>query len=60
MANPATGTLAPVHLVDGPMRYGFCSFASYKDPANIPKKYYRRIGKEEPVPKEKPVPLTHA
>jgi hypothetical protein len=45
-----TGMLEPVHLVDEPMRHGFCSFAFYKDPANIPEKCYRRIGKEKPAP----------
>jgi hypothetical protein len=47
-----TGQLQPVHLVSEPMRHGFCHFAFYKDPKNIPEEYYRRLGKEKPAPKE--------
>ena len=45
-----TGELQPVHLVNEPMRHGFCHFAFYKDPANIPEEFYRRLGKEKPAP----------
>ncbi len=47
-----TGELQPVHLVNEPMRHGFCHFAFYKDSKNIPEEYYRRLGKEKPAPKE--------
>ncbi len=45
-----TGDLQPVHLATEPMRHGFCHFAYYKDPANIPEEFYRRLGKEKPPP----------
>ena len=47
-----TGDLQPVHLANEPMRHGFCHFAYYKDPANIPEEYYRRLGKEKPAPRK--------
>jgi hypothetical protein len=47
----ATGNFGPTHLVSDPMRHGFCHFAFYKDPAKIPKEFYKRIGKEKPAPK---------
>src|ERR1035441_8369600 len=47
-----TGDLQPVHLAHEPMRHGFCHFAYYKDPANIPEEYYRRLGKEKPAPRQ--------
>jgi hypothetical protein len=43
-----TGRLGTVHLVSDPMRHGFCHFAFYKDPTNIPEKFYHRIGKKKP------------
>lgn len=45
----AAGNLETVHLVSEPMRLGFCHFAFYKDPANIPEKFYERIGKKKPA-----------
>ena len=47
-----TGDLQPVHLAHEPMRHGFCHFAYYKDPANIPEEFYRRLGKEKPAPRK--------
>ncbi len=44
----STGRLDTVHLVSDPMRHGFCHFAFYKDPADIPDEFYTRIGKEKP------------
>ena len=46
-----TGEFQPVHLATDPMRHGFCHFAFYKDPADIPEKYYQRLGKEKPAAK---------
>lgn len=43
-----TGSLESVRLVSEPMRHGFCHFALYKDPADIPEKFYDRIGKKKP------------
>jgi hypothetical protein len=44
-----TGNLGAVRLASDPMRHGYCHFAFYKDPANIPEKFYKRIGKEKPT-----------
>jgi len=44
-----TGHLERVHLVSEPMRHGFCHFAFYKDPADIPEEFYTRIGKQKPA-----------
>jgi hypothetical protein len=43
-----TGNFDTIRLVSEPMRYGFCHFAFYKDPANIPEEFYNRIGKKKP------------
>jgi hypothetical protein len=43
------GDFGAVRLVSDPMRHGYCHFAFYKDPANIPEKFYKRIGKEKPT-----------
>jgi len=48
LAFEATGDLQPIHLVHEPKQHGFCHFAYYKDPANIPEEFYRRLGKEKP------------
>ena len=52
LAFEGTGDLQPVHLAHEPMQHGFCHFAYYKDPANIPEEYYRRLGKEKPAPRK--------
>ncbi len=56
LAFEATGDLQPVHLVNETKRHGFCHFAYYKDPANIPEEYYRRLGKEKPPVSRQSVP----
>jgi hypothetical protein len=43
-----TGHLSVIHLASDPMRHGFCHFAFYKDPADIPEEFYTRIGKKKP------------
>lgn len=45
----SAGHLERVHLVSEPMRHGFCHFAFYKDPADIPEQFYERIGKQKPA-----------
>ena len=52
LAFEGTGELQPVHLVNEPKRHGFCHFAYYKDPADIPEEFYRRLGKEKPPPRK--------
>ncbi len=52
LAFEGAGELQPVHLVHEPKRHGFCHFAYYKDPANIPEEFYRRLGKEKPPPRK--------
>jgi hypothetical protein len=52
LAFEGTGDLQPIHLVNEPKQHGFCHFAYYKDPANIPDEYYRRLGKEKPAPRK--------
>ncbi len=52
LAFEATGDLQPVHLVNESKQHGFCHFAYYKDPANIPEEFYRRLGKEKPAPRK--------
>jgi hypothetical protein len=52
LAFEGTGELQPVHLVNEPKLHGFCHFAYYKDPANIPEEFYRRLGKEKPPPRK--------
>jgi hypothetical protein len=42
------GKLDSVRLVSEPMRHGFCHFAFYKDPSEIPERFYERIGKKKP------------
>jgi hypothetical protein len=56
LAFEATGDLQPVHLVNETKKHGFCHFAYYKDPANIPEEYYRRLGKEKPPVSRQNVP----
>lgn len=46
------GDFGPVRLVSEPMRLGFCGFAFYKDPGNIPEEFYNRVGKKKPAAKE--------
>lgn len=48
----SAGNLGGVRLVSDPMEIGFCHFAFYKDPANIPEEFYSRLGKEKPPAKE--------
>jgi hypothetical protein len=43
------GHFDATRLVSDPMRHGFCHFAFYKDPADIPEAFYTRIGKKKPV-----------
>ncbi len=43
------GHLDTVRLVSEPMRHGFCHFAFYKNPANIPAEFYKRLGRSKPV-----------
>jgi hypothetical protein len=48
----SAGDLGGVRLISDPMEIGFCHFAFYKDPANIPEEFYDRIGKKKPSAKE--------
>jgi hypothetical protein len=48
----SAGNLGAVRLISDPMEIGFCHFAFYKDPANIPEEFYDRIGKKKPSAKE--------
>ncbi len=52
LAIERTGNIEPVHLVFEPMKLGFCHFAFYKDPADIPEELYNRIGKKKPAVKK--------
>jgi hypothetical protein len=44
-----TGNFETVRLVSEPMQLGFCHFAFYKNVADIPEKFYDRLGKKKPV-----------
>jgi hypothetical protein len=44
----ATGSLGAVHVVTEPMYHGACEFVFYKNPEDIPKDFYTRIGKNKP------------
>ncbi|MBP1706822.1 MAG: hypothetical protein H6Q39_546 [Chloroflexi bacterium] len=46
------GDFVSVHDVQEPLGRGECHFVFYKDPAQIPEKYYTRIGKKKPAPKK--------
>ncbi len=48
-----TGDFGFVHIINQPLYHGSCSFAFYKDPANIPAEYYTRIGKKKPAAAKK-------
>jgi hypothetical protein len=46
-----TGNFGSVHAVSEPMCQEPCHFVLYKDPADIPEKYYTRVGKKKPAKK---------
>lgn len=48
-----TGDFNHVHTVTPPIHNESCQFVFYKDPANIPEEYYKRIGKTRPVQPKK-------
>jgi hypothetical protein len=43
-----TGSFGACHIVAERIHSGACQFVFYKDPANIPEEFYRRIGKRKP------------
>jgi hypothetical protein len=47
-----TGNFGAVHLVFEPMHFGSCHWAFYKDPADIPGRFYERLGKNKPLVKK--------
>ena len=49
LAVEGTGQLGAVRLVSDPMVTGKCHFALYKNPDDIPERFYSRIGKKKPV-----------
>jgi hypothetical protein len=47
----STGDFAHVRINSDPLCQEDCQFVFYKDPADIPREYYERIGKKKPVKK---------
>ncbi len=45
----STGKFGACHIVAQPIKNGSCQFVFYKNPADIPEEFYRRIGKKRPA-----------
>ncbi len=48
-----TGDFGSVHFVSNPVGQESCQFVLYKNPADIPGKFYKRIGKKKPAASRK-------